>query len=71
MLSMMNISVKTRKMLSKGCIGYLVHMVNKVNESIPSLQNTPIVYEFQDLFVDNLSRLGLKRKVKFSIKLAL
>lgn len=50
MLSIMINNVKARKILNKGCTRYLTHMVNKVDESILSLQNTVIVSEFQDVF---------------------
>lgn len=36
-LSVMISNVKARKMLSKGYTGYLMHVVNKIDESIPSL----------------------------------
>lgn len=58
-------------MLSKGCTGYLMHIVSKVDKSITSLQNTPIVCEFQDVFSNNLLRLAPEREVKFNIELAL
>lgn len=37
MLRMMINSVKAKKMLSKGFTRYLTHVVNRVDESIPSL----------------------------------
>lgn len=43
----------------------------KVNKSVISLLNTPIVCEFQDMFLDNLPRLTPKKDIKFSIDLAL
>lgn len=43
---MMVSSVEARKMLSKGCMGYLTHTVSKVDESVPNFQNTLIVCEF-------------------------
>lgn len=49
-LSMIINSVKTRKMLNKGCMRYLVPVVTKVEESILSLQNTSIVFEFHMCF---------------------
>lgn len=69
-LNMMISSVKTRKMLSKRCPSYLTHIVSKVDGSILSLQDTLIMYEFQDMFLDNFSRLALERKVEFNIELA-
>lgn len=46
MLSMMVNNIKTRKMLSEGCMRYLTHIVNKVDELVLSLQNAFIVCEF-------------------------
>lgn len=46
-------------------------MVNKVYESVPSLQDTFIISEFQDLFLNNLIGLALERKIEFSVDLAL
>lgn len=59
---MVNI-VKARKILSMGCTGYLAHIINKVDESILSLQDTPIVCEFQDLFLDNQPSQHLRRSL--------
>lgn len=70
-LSMMISRVKARKMLSKRCIGCLAHIMNKVDKSIPSLQSTPIICQFQDIFPNNLPELASKREVEFNINLAL
>ncbi|XP_044502571.1 uncharacterized protein LOC123223472 [Mangifera indica] len=71
LLSMMISSVRARKMLSKGCIGYLAHVVNKSNsESTLNVKNTLVVYEFLDVFPDNLSGLAPEREVEFSVELA-
>lgn len=43
MLNIMIRSVKVRKMSSKGCMGYLVHVVNKSNEIDMSFQSITIV----------------------------
>lgn len=45
-------------MLSKRCMGYLAHIVSTVDELVLSLQNTLVVYEFQDVFPNNLPRLA-------------
>lgn len=65
MLSMMVNRVKTRKILSKRCLGYLAHIISKVDELIANLQTTLIVCEFQHVFLVNLLKLAPKKKVKF------
>lgn len=70
-LCMMISCVEARKILSKGCMGYLAHIVNKMDKLVLSLQNTSLVYEFQDKFPNNLSGLAPKRKVEFNIEVAL
>lgn len=64
-------SVKVRKILSKRCMGYLVHVTSKINESVLNLQSTSNVCKFLDVFSNDLPRLAPKKEVKFSIELAL
>lgn len=63
--------VKAKKILSKRCMMYLVHMVQKSTEIVSSIKDNPIVQEFLDIFLNNLSGLAPKTKVEFSIELAL
>lgn len=65
-------NVKALKMLSKGYVGYLVYVSNKAEAKITSsMDSVPVIYEFLNVFLNNLSRLALEREVEFSIKLAL
>lgn len=42
----MIISIEARKLLSKGCTGYLAHVVGKKADSALSLQSTLVICEF-------------------------
>lgn len=70
MLSIMVSGVKARKNMSEACTRYLAHILSKMIEPIPSLQNILIVCEFQDMFSSDLLGLTTNREVKFSIELA-
>lgn len=47
--NMMISAIKVRKMLSKGCTGFLAHVMSKV-ESGPSINEMLIIQEFLDVF---------------------
>lgn len=56
-------SVKTHKMLIKGCIKYLIQVINKSNFELPlSVGNTPMVCEFFDVFMDKLLEAGTSER---------
>lgn len=67
-LSLMINNIKARKLLSKGCTGYLAHVIGKDVGSIQSLQFILIVYEFQDMFLYKLLGLAQESEVKFDIE---
>lgn len=46
-----------------------MHIMNKMDELVLSLQNTPIVSEFQDMFSNNLPGMAPEKEVEFSIEL--
>lgn len=46
-----------------------MHIMNKMDELVLSLQNTPIVCEFQDMFSNNLPGMTPEKEVEFSIEL--
>lgn len=64
-------SIKAKKILSKRCMEFLIHVVQKSIEIIMSIKDTLMVQKFPDVFFNNLPRLILKRKLKFSIELVL
>lgn len=45
-LSMMINNIKARKMLSKGCMGYLTHGMRKTDDIVLSLQSIAVMCEF-------------------------
>lgn len=64
-------SVNIRKMLSKRCVAFMAHIVNRSDEIVLGVKDTSMVQEFPNIFTDNLSKLALERKVKSNIELAI
>ncbi|WMV34387.1 hypothetical protein MTR67_027772 [Solanum verrucosum] len=58
--------LKTRKLVSKGCVYHLVR-VNDSSVEIPHIQSVPIVKEFPEVFRDDLPRVLPKREIDFGI----
>ena len=56
------------KMLRKGCQGYLAFIVDRRQEGT-RLEDIPIVKEFPDVFLDDISGLPPDREVEFTIDL--
>ena len=56
------------KMLRKGCQGYLAFVVDRRQEGT-RLEDIPIVKEFPDVFLDDISGLPPDREVEFTIDL--
>ncbi|XP_074374732.1 uncharacterized protein LOC141715150 [Apium graveolens] len=52
-----------------GCEGYLAYVLDMEKES-PSIEDTPVVCEFPDVFPDKLPGLPPDREIKFTIDLA-
>ena len=55
-------------MLRKGCQGYLAFVVDRRQEGT-RLEDIPIVKEFPDVFLDDISGLPSDREVEFTIDL--
>lgn len=68
---MMINSVQGKKILSKKCTRYLAHIVREYNITVPIMRDTLMVQEFLDIFPESFSELTIKKKLEFSIKLAL
>lgn len=68
---MMSNNVKARKMLSKRCIAYLAHIVNKLDEIVLNVKDVPVVQKFLDVFPYSLPKLALEKTIEFSIELVL
>ncbi|TQD86597.1 hypothetical protein C1H46_027863 [Malus baccata] len=61
-------AIRARKLLSKGCQGYLAHVV--LNDVAPSsVEEVGVVRHYSDVFPDDLPGLPPERDVEFSIEL--
>ncbi|XP_070660513.1 uncharacterized protein [Malus domestica] len=61
-------AMKTKRLLSKGCQGYLAHV--ELNDNGPnSVEDVCVVRYFPDVFPDDLPGLPLDRDVEFAIDL--
>lgn len=64
-------SVEAHKMLNKGYIEYLAHLINIFDSKVTlSMKGISVVCEFLDVFSDNLPMLALEREITFNIELA-
>ncbi|KAI5683180.1 hypothetical protein M9H77_04408 [Catharanthus roseus] len=60
--------MKARKLLWKGCQGYLAYLLNKPKEEV-ELEIVPVMKEFIDVFYKELTTLPPDRELEFSIEL--
>ena len=60
--------IKARKLLGKGCQGYLAYVINKETEP-DEFQQIPVVREFGDVFPKELLGLPPEREIEFSVEL--
>ena len=60
--------IRARRLLSKGCSGYLA-CVQEVRRELPRLEQVPVVGEFPDVFPDDLAGLPPDREIEFTIDL--
>ena len=60
-------TLETKRLLHKGCEGYLAHVIDTSASEI-NLENVLVVYEFPDVFPDDLPRLPLDRELEFGIE---
>ena len=61
-------TMKARKLLQKGCEGYLAHIVDTTKAKL-KLTDLVVVQDFPDVFLDELPGVILDRDVEFSIEL--
>ncbi|XP_062118607.1 uncharacterized protein LOC133832253 [Humulus lupulus] len=61
-------TMKARKMLDDGCIGYLASIVDKDKETELQLANIPIVCKFPEVFPEDLLGIPPDREVVFEIE---
>lgn len=59
-------TMKTRKLLRKGCMTYLTYVIDSEKDEV-ELKNLPILREFSYVFLEELLGLPLEIEVKVSI----
>jgi len=55
-------------MLRKGYLGYLAYVVDN-QKAEPSISDIPVIYEYQDVFPDELPGILPNREIEFNIDL--
>ncbi|KAL5574069.1 hypothetical protein UlMin_023666 [Ulmus minor] len=63
-------AIKARRMLNKGCVGYLASLIELTKNGLPANQ-VPVVQEFVDVFPEDLPGLPTDQEVKFAIDLVM
>ena len=59
-------AITARKMLRRGCRGYLA-VVRRVEAETGAVKNVPVVCEFPDIFPEELPGLPPEREIEFCI----
>ena len=59
-------AITARKILRRGCLGYLV-VVRNVEADKGAVERVPVVCEFPDVFPEDLPGLPPERKIEFCI----
>ncbi|KAL4032361.1 hypothetical protein IC575_005432 [Cucumis melo] len=62
--------LNAEKLLRKGCTSFLAHIIVVQREKLKP-EDVPVVKEFLDVFLDDLSGLPLDREIEFTIELLL
>ena len=60
-------TLKAQRLLLKGCESYLAHVIDTSVIEV-KLENVPVVCEFPDVFLEDLSRLPPDRELEFGIE---
>nr|GFC82334.1 putative reverse transcriptase domain-containing protein [Tanacetum cinerariifolium] len=61
-------ALQARTLLSHGCEGFLA-TIHDTTSDVPSIHDQPIVFEFPDVFIDELPGIPPVREVEFNIEL--
>ncbi|KAI5324710.1 hypothetical protein L3X38_033783 [Prunus dulcis] len=61
-------AMTAKKLLRKGCSGYLAHVVDTRKQEL-KLEDIPVVRDFSDVFPDDLPGLPPRREIEFTIEL--
>jgi hypothetical protein len=59
-----------RKYCRKGCLLYVIQVLESVEDDKPSLEDHPTLREYRDVFLEEVPGLRLRRDIDFSIELA-
>ena len=62
------LALRAKRLLRKGCQGYLAHVVDTRKEVL-KLDDIPIIKEFPDVFPEDLPWIPIDREIEFSIDL--
>ncbi|KAL5539055.1 hypothetical protein UlMin_044547 [Ulmus minor] len=62
-------SMRAKKLLASGCMGYLATIVDKSVEAKGNVEDVPIVRDFVDVFPEELPGLPPDREIQFEIEL--
>ena len=60
--------LEAKRLLHKGCKAYLAHVLDKSSLEV-TIESVPVVYEFSDVFPDDLPSLPPDRELEFEIEL--
>lgn len=63
-------AVKVGKMMSKGCEAFIAHVVEAKTIKLKP-KDVPVMWEYMDVFLEELSRLPPDREVEFIIDIVL
>ena len=61
-------ALEAKRLLHKGCEAYLTHVINISSPKV-TLKSEPIVREFSNVFLEDLSRLPPDQELEFGIDL--
>ena len=62
------LALEAKRLLHKGCEAYLAHVLDKSSLEV-TIESVPVVYEFSDVFPDDLPSLPPDRELEFEIEL--
>ena len=62
-------SIKAQRMLDKGCMGFLAHVVDTNQVKDPKLEDVRVVCNYPKVFPDELPGLAPDREIEFGIEL--
>jgi hypothetical protein len=63
-------ALQMRKYCKKGCLLYVIQVLQSVEDEEPSLEDHPTLREYRDVFLEEVLGLTPRRDIDFSIELA-